>query len=472
MCDIWDPTCLIGSAVGAVTSKVTNSFLDELRHSAADMVTTALKTLGTFWLNIPSPQLGDGSAQNAGVATSLQDNLGFFTLLAAVVGLVLCGARIGLTAKSDAAADGVKMLARLIGVTAAGGAVVALLISAGDAFAPWVIEQSTGTTFAQSAPSLVTNGALLQLTPLLTIVSAIFAVLGAAAMVVYMIIRGGLLVVLMAVWPLAASMSATEQGLQWYRKVNAWMVAFVLLKPVAAIIYAAGFLLLRGAGTFTGGGDADTTALMSTLTGTAVLALAGLSLPALLRFVSPMTAAGSGAISGVAIGAAVVAAGAAVVSGGAAVVSGGAAVVSGGAAAASGGAAAGGAGAGAAGGGALGAFSAAGGGAGGGGSAGGGSGGGATDPSGGAGGGAGDGGAATDPGAADTGSSGGAAPGTPGGAGAGPAGGGSGSSGSRWLRPSPGVTAPGSNLDQALTGSIDPSESTAPAGASTTQSRS
>ena len=472
MCDIWDPTCLIGSAVGAVTSKVTNSFLDELRHSAADMVTTALKTLGTFWLNIPSPQLGDGSAQNAGVATSLQDNLGFFTLLAAVVGLVLCGARIGLTAKSDAAADGVKMLARLIGVTAAGGAVVALLISAGDAFAPWVIEQSTGTTFAQSAPSLVTNGALLQLTPLLTIVSAIFAVLGAAAMVVYMIIRGGLLVVLMAVWPLAASMSATEQGLQWYRKVNAWMVAFVLLKPVAAIIYAAGFLLLRGAGTFTGG-DADTTALMSTLTGTAVLALAGLSLPALLRFVSPMTAAGSGAISGVAIGAAVVAAGAAVVSGGAAVVSGGAAAASGGAAAG---------GAGAAGGGALGAFSAAGGGTGGGGSAGGGSagsgsGGGVTDPSGGAGGGAGGGsgggGAATDPGAADTGSSGGAAPGTPGGgAGAGPAGGGSGSSGSRWLRPSPGVTAPGSNLDQALTGSIDPSESTAPAGASTTPSRS
>ena len=65
MCNFWDPTCVLSSAAGAVTSKVTNSFLDELRTSAADMVTTALKTLGTFWLNIPSPQLGDGSAQNA-----------------------------------------------------------------------------------------------------------------------------------------------------------------------------------------------------------------------------------------------------------------------------------------------------------------------------------------------------------------------------------------------------------------------
>ncbi|WP_460865541.1 hypothetical protein, partial [Rhodococcus aerolatus] len=323
MCDFWDVKCLGGDLVNSAASKVTNSFLDELRRSAADMVTTALKTLGTFWLNIPSPNLGDGSAQNAGVAQSLQDNLGYFTLLAAVVGLILCGARVGITAKADAGAEGVKMLARLIGVTAAGGAVVALLISAGDALSPWVIEQSTGKTFDQSAPSLVTNAAMLQLTPLLTIVSAIFAVLGAAAMVIYMIIRGGLLVVLMAVWPLAASMSTTEQGLQWYKKINAWMVAFVLLKPVAAIIYSAGFLLLKGAGTFTTD-DPDTTALMSTLTGTAVLALAGLSLPALLRFVSPMTAAGSGAISGAAIGAATVAVGAAVVTGGAGAAAGGA----------------------------------------------------------------------------------------------------------------------------------------------------
>ena len=523
MCDFWDPTCVISSAAGAVTSKVTNSFLDELRTSAADMVTTALKTLGTFWLNIPSPTVGDGSAQNAGVAQSLQNNLGYFTLLAAVVGLVLCGARVGLTASSDAAAEGVKMLTRLIGVTAAGGAVVALLISAGDAFAPWVIDQSTGATFDQTAPSLVTNAAMVQLTPLLSIVSAIFAVLGAAAMVIYMIIRGGLLVVLMAIWPLAASMTATEQGLQWYKKVNAWMVAFVLLKPVAAIIYSAGFLLLKGAGTFTSN-DPDTTALMSTLTGTAVLALAGLSLPALLRFVTPMAAAGSGAISGAAIGAATVAVGAAVVTGGAGAAAGGAGAAGAGASGASsaagagtGGSSAGGAGA-ATGGGTDPAASAGGAtsgsdagtdpggdtsggvtGAPGGGPSGGPSAGPGGGPSGGAGGGqdagtpaaAPSGGGASGAGPGSTGgdSSSGSAPAgagggptsggggsAPAGAGGGPTGGpagagsGGGSSpGPPMFRPSHGLAAAGSYLQRAVTNSIDQSPPSGPSGATPTQ---
>jgi type IV secretion system protein TrbL len=495
MCDFWDPGCLLSSAVGAAASKVTNSFLDELRKSAADMVTTALKTLGTFWLNIPSPNVGDGSAQNAGVAQSLQNNLGFFTLLAAVVGLILCGARVGLTAKSDAAAEGVKMLARLIGVTAAGGAVVALLISAGDAFSPWVIEQSTGATFAQTAPSLVTNVALLQLTPLLTIVSAVFAVLGAAAMVIYMIIRGGLLVVLMAIWPLAASMSATEQGLQWYKKVNAWMVAFVLLKPVAAIIYSAGFLLLKGAGTFTGS-DPDTTALMSTLTGTAVLALAGLSLPALLRFVSPMAAAGSGAISGAAIGAATVAVGAAVVTRGA---GGGARGASAAAGAGAGGSSAGGAGAAAGGGAGTDLAASAGGtttGSGAGTDPGGDTSGGVTGapgggpsngpgagpgggPSGGAGGGqeagtpaaapSGGGASGAGPGSAAGGSTGSSAPA---GTGGGPASGSGSSSGSRWNRAPQALAAAGSYLQRAMTNSIDQSPPSGPSGATPTQSGS
>jgi len=101
MCFSLDFGCLAKAGAGAVASKGTNSFLDEVRKSAADATTTILKTLGTFWLNIPSPKVpnlaGPGltgaaaptNLQAAGPAGVLQGNLGYLTILAAVVGLIL-----------------------------------------------------------------------------------------------------------------------------------------------------------------------------------------------------------------------------------------------------------------------------------------------------------------------------------------------------------------------------------------------
>jgi len=387
MCFPLDFGCLAKTGAGAVASKVTNSFLDEVRKSAADATTTILKTLGTFWLNIPSPKVSNlagpeltGAAaptnlQAAGPAGVLQGNLGYLTILAAVVGLIVCGARLGMTGRSEHGSEAVKMLVRLIAVTAAGAGIVDILIKAGDVFSPWIISSATGAPFEQTAPSLLTNEGLLAMTPLLTIIVAIFALFGAGAMVIFMILRGALLIILIAVWPLSASLTGTEQGLQWYKKINAYLIAFVLLRPVASIIYAAGFLLIHDAHDFQTT-DPGVSALMASLTGMAILAVAGLSLPALLRFVAPATAAGSGAMTGAAVMGAAVAVGAAAVTMGAGAAAGGAGGASGGGASGAASASSGGAGAAA-------------GGSGGGGTGGGGGGGpsGGTEPAGGGGGG-------------------------------------------------------------------------------------
>jgi len=341
MCKFYEVTCLAGSLTGSVASKVTNSFLDEVRKSAADATTTILKTLGTFWLNIPSPKVSNladsqltGAAaptnlQAAGPAGVLQGNLGYLTILAAVVGLIMCGARLGMTGRSEHGSEAVKMLVRLIAVTAAGAGIVDILIKAGDVFSPWIISSATGAPFEQTAPSLLTNEGLLAMTPLLTIIVAIFALFGAGAMVIFMILRGALLIILIAVWPLSASLTGTEQGVQWYKKINAYLIAFVLLRPVASIIYAAGFLLIKDSHDFQTT-DPGVSALMASLTGMAILAVAGLSLPALLRFVAPATAAGSGAMTGAAVMGAAVAVGAAAVTMGAGAAAGGAGAGAGG----------------------------------------------------------------------------------------------------------------------------------------------
>jgi len=312
MCGVGDLVCYGQSALSGVAAKVTNSFLEEIRKSAADMTVSILKTLGTFWLQIPSPNVANADGTAAGPAGFLQGNLGYLTIVAAVFGLILCGGRLGITARSEHGAEAVKMLVRLIAVTAAGAGVVALLIKGGDEFSPWIIQTATGAPFDQSAPSLLTNEGLLAMTPLLTIIVAIFAVFGAGAMVIFMILRGALLIILIAVWPLATSLTGTEQGMQWYKKINAYLIAFVLLKPVASIIYSAGFLLLKDGHGFQTT-DPGVSALMASLTGMAILAVAGLSLPALLRFVAPAAAAGSGAMTGAAVMGAAVAVGAAAV---------------------------------------------------------------------------------------------------------------------------------------------------------------
>ena len=351
-CGSFDIICKtkegLGNLAGGAASAVTNGFLDELRKSCVDATVSLLKTLGTFWLDIPSPNLNAplntatgnpvaGTGDPTSGVAMLQGYLVPFTLIAAVVGLILCGARMGMTARGEHGVEGAKMLVRVVAVSAAGAVVVALLTKAGDDFSPWLINKASGQPFDKSAPSLLGQESLLAMTPFLTIIVSIFAIFGSIALVIFMILRSALLIVLVAVWPLAASMTTSEQGMQWYKKINAWIIAFVLFKPVAAIIYASGFLLLKGGHNFTTT-DPTSSALMGTLAGMAILGLAGLSLPALLRFVSPMTAAGTGSMSGGAAAGAAIAVGAAVVSVGAGAAAGGA-----GAAGAAGGASGGGA---------------------------------------------------------------------------------------------------------------------------------
>jgi len=351
MCAPWNIGCLLSSGAKTAASAVTNSFLDELRKSCVDATVSLLKTLGTFWLDIPSPNLNAplntatgnpvaGTGDPTSGVAMLQGYLVPFTLIAAVVGLILCGARMGMTARGEHGVEGAKMLVRLVAVSAAGAVVVALLTKAGDDFSPWLINKASGQPFDKSAPSLLGQESLLAMTPFLTIIVSIFAIFGSIALVIFMILRSALLLVLVAVWPLAASMTTSEQGMQWYKKINAWIIAFVLFKPVAAIIYASGFLLLKGGHNFTTT-DPTSSALMGTLAGMAILGLAGLSLPALLRFVSPMTAAGTGSMSGGAAMGAAIAVGATVVSVGAGAAAGGAGAAGGasGGGAASGGAA-------------------------------------------------------------------------------------------------------------------------------------
>ena len=116
----------------------------------------------------------------------------------------------------------------------------------------------------------------------------IIAFLATVIQIMLMLVRGGMLVLLVGTLPLVAAFSNTEMGMQWFRKASAWLVAFALYKPAAAVVYAVAFDLAGQQGA------------LALLDGVMMLALAILALPALLRFVVPATSAlaGGGGLEG------------------------------------------------------------------------------------------------------------------------------------------------------------------------------
>ena len=122
----------------------------------------------------------------------------------------------------------------------------------------------------------------------------IIAFLATVIQIMLMLVRGGMLVLLVGTLPLVAAFSNTEMGMQWFRKASAWLVAFALYKPAAAIVYAVAFDLAGQPGA------------LALLDGVMMLVLAILALPALLRFVVPATSAlaGGGGAGGMLAGAA------------------------------------------------------------------------------------------------------------------------------------------------------------------------
>lgn len=242
--------------------------------------------------------------RNAGGATLfLQSSLWWYMGAAAVVSVIIGGARMAWEQRAEPGRETVKGLLTLVVVAGAGVTIVGLLVAAADSFAVWVINgaldcdvTSDSACFGENMLrllALTTNPATGGLGALLIIILGLVAVLAAAFQIVLMVARGGMLVILTGILPLSASVTNTAMGKVWFRKCVSWLTAFILYKPAAAIVYAAAFQLV--------GTDAysdDGTGLLAVLTGLTLMILALFAMPALMRFVTPMVGAMAGGAAG------------------------------------------------------------------------------------------------------------------------------------------------------------------------------
>lgn len=236
-----------------------------------------------------------GSSSTVGF---LQNSLWFYVGGLAVLSIVIGGIRMAWEQRAQPGKDLIQSLITLIVVSGSGLAIITLAVTAADAFSIWVLNGATdcdvsaggeSQCFGTNVAALVALTASSPLGMMGVLILGTIALLMTYVQVALMVIRGGLLVVLAGVLPLTASFTNTQMGKQWFGKAVGWTLAFILYKPAAALVYAAAFSL-----TGTDAFQDDGGGLWTVLTGLALMLMALVALPALLRFVAPMTGAVAG----------------------------------------------------------------------------------------------------------------------------------------------------------------------------------
>ena len=234
------------------------------------------------------------------VAGWVQDRLAWYTAGLAVLSILIAAARMAWTQRAMPLRDLAGSVLTLIAVAGAGLVAIRLATQAADAFSVWVLNGSTNCSvtgdancFGRNVAALITLTSTSPVGEIGLFLLGLLAVLMTYVQVALMVLRGAMLVLLAGVLPITASFTNVEMGRQWFGKALAWTIAFVLYKPAAAIVYATAFRL-----TGTDAFRADGTGLFQILTGLALMLVALVALPALMRFLVPAVAAVGGSANG------------------------------------------------------------------------------------------------------------------------------------------------------------------------------
>ncbi|KUM39274.1 hypothetical protein [Arthrobacter sp. EPSL27] len=293
-CVPLDVICQGGNAVSGMLDDAIGNLAKSIMEGMSQMVTT----LSTFWVSMPTANLAsqDGLTPSP-VVGFVNSELGYWTLALAVLSVILGGTRMIWEQRGAPLKDLLRSLLTLTLVTGLGLAVISILVIAADAFSASIIDRATdGKGFAHAMAILVmTNQTGVGV--FILIILGLVGLLASLVQIVLMIVRGGMLVILAGILPTTAAFTNTEMGRQWFQKAVGWTIAFILYKPAAAIVYAVAFKLM---------GSSGGNVLLGSITGFALMIVALLALPALMRFVTPMVgavASGSGGGAGAAVGA-------------------------------------------------------------------------------------------------------------------------------------------------------------------------
>ncbi|WP_457182000.1 hypothetical protein [Nocardia asiatica] len=282
-------------AATAVKDKAWDSTFGKVVDSLMNGLGEAIILALTFWMKVPNEVVSDSGS----LFTKINDYTYQAQILLLIASVILSGARLAEARRGAAmneAAESFRMFTRVVFSSWMLGAVIVAGTQASDRFAEWIIDDSTNGNAKDLAELMVKTSKLQAFSPGLVLIIAIVGLLGALAQIVLAIVRQGLLVIAAGVLPLAAAASGMNIGKQSYQKLIGWIIAFMLWKPVAAIVYMIAFTTAGHVDGLTPtGGLPDGEQAQRMLVAIVLLCSVAFVLPALMRLVTPAVAiVGSG----------------------------------------------------------------------------------------------------------------------------------------------------------------------------------
>jgi len=258
----------VGDKVAGVADAVAGGAVDSFAQALLDGLVSILTMTLSWWVSEDSPRLSD----RVGTINDIRGWVLPVAIVVAVGGAMWQGIRMMLMRKSEPLIDIGRGLMLIAVWSAIGIAAPNLALQAGDSFSKWVINESTGGDFKEAILRAFSNPAKGSGTTGVIIVLGVLAIIAATIQAFLLLFREGAVVLLAGLIVLAAAGSFTSATSGWLRKVTAWMSALVFYKPVAALVYAATFSLIK---------NAHDVQAMITAMGMLILSIA--ALPALMR---------------------------------------------------------------------------------------------------------------------------------------------------------------------------------------------
>jgi hypothetical protein len=275
----WDDciTEYLGKAINVALGGFFGLIFDAIKAVVIEAVVAVVKAVGFLWVDIQSPDL-----QGNETIGFVSGHTKYILIFAASIAVISGAIKMAISQRGEPLRDILKSLITMAMVSAGITGFAALLIDASDSFSGWIIRQALGKgkTFEDSLTAKLTDPLKARIGLALVVLVGILMVISGLIQLVLMIIRYGMLILLVGVVPLTASATNTEMGMMWFKRSISWLVAFVIYKPVAALIYATAIKLMAA--------PADDS--LKVITGVTMMMMGIVALPALLRFVSPKAA--------------------------------------------------------------------------------------------------------------------------------------------------------------------------------------
>lgn len=293
-----DAHCGLGDMVCAGAE----GFLNVLFHGVTDSLGDLATGLGSFWVNTPSiPLVGDDNA-----VKFIRDTTLWYVGVLMVISVLIAAGQMMWTRKGQPLTELLSSLLKFAIINAASVSGVTMLLDSGDKFSAWIIKQATDEGFEKALSSLmgpeVFKSEISVGIAIFAIVMGIIAIIVSVIQIGLLIVRSAMALILVGTLPLAFSATNTSWGKQWSQKHVSWLIAFILYKPVASLVYAAAFKVFGSYGKIDGD---DGQRMVYFVSGLVLMVGALFALPAMMRLIVPAVGAAAGAGGAMFAGAAV-----------------------------------------------------------------------------------------------------------------------------------------------------------------------